>query len=173
MFDQTINETTHWADDIRRGDIVLFRFPIRRAGKGEVPKVRPCLVLEVEDRFGEKRLTLAYGTSAPTAANRGYEIPVTHAEDVRAAGLRRATRFVGGRLLSVSPDHPGFRTNSTIAAPVIGRLTPNRVERMNHVRARLHAEHDIAADRRRRRVRAPMVERRRRKTLATRPTTAA
>jgi hypothetical protein len=52
-------------------------------------------------------------------------------------------------LLSVSPDNAGFRISITIASPVIERLTPNRAERMNHVRARLLAEHDIASDRRR------------------------
>jgi hypothetical protein len=97
MFDQTIDETAHWPDDIQPGRIVLFRSLIRRAGKGDVPKVRPGLVLAGEDRLGEKRLTSAYGTSAPTAANRGYEVPVTFAENGRAAGLKRATWFVGGR----------------------------------------------------------------------------
>jgi len=153
---------------------VLFRFPIRFAGEGDERKVRPCLILEVEEWLGEKRLTLAYGSSAPTAANRGYEIPVTHAEDIRAAGLKRASRFVGARLLSVSPGNSGFSLGAKSKSPVIGRLTPDRLERMNHVRARLHAEHDIAAERRRKRQStAPTVERRRRKKLAQHPNTAA
>ena len=69
MFDQTEVETGHWADEIRRGDVVLFRFPIRHAGECESPKVRPCLVLEVEEWVGGIRLTLAYGTSVPDSSN--------------------------------------------------------------------------------------------------------
>ena len=105
---------------------------------------------------------LAYGTSASTPANRGYEIAITHVADLQAAGLTRATRFVGARLLSVSRDHTGFDVGGT-EPPVIGRLPENRIERMNWVRARIHAERDIAADRRAegRKV-GPVVEPRRR-----------
>ena len=166
MFDQTEDETGHWADEIQRGNVVLFRFPIRRAGEGEGPKVRPCLVLEVEELSG--------GTSVPESKNRGYEIPVTHVEDIRAAGLKRATRFIGARLISVAPENAGFDVGGPISSPVIGRLSPNRMERLDWVRARLHAEHDIATERRRRRFgRGPTVERRRRKILVHSPSSAA
>lgn len=50
MFDQLTKATAHWADHVRPGDIVLFKFPVpfpqTRDGK---PGVRPCLVLEVDD----------------------------------------------------------------------------------------------------------------------------
>ena len=162
MFDQMTHEAAYWADDVQRGDIVLFKFPVRHPGLGDEPKVRPCLVLEVEMHGDHKRLVLAYGTSAATPANRGYEIAITHVSDLQAAGLKRATRFVGARLLSVSPDHTGFDVGGT-EPPIIGRLPANRIERMNWVRARIHAERDIAADRRaeRRKV-GPVVEPRRR-----------
>ena len=174
MFDQTEVETGHWADEIRRGDVVLFRFPIRHAGECESPKVRPCLVLEVEEWVGGKRLTLAYGASVPDSSNRGYEIPVSFPDDIRAAGLKRGTRFIGARLISVAPGNAGFDVGGPAASPVIGRLSPNRMERLDWVRARLHAEHDIATERRRRRVRrGPTVERRRRKILVYSPSSAA
>ena len=174
MFDQTIQETAHWAVSVQPGDVVLFKFPVRQAGDGDSPKIRPCLVLEVHNHFGQTRLTLAFGTSVPESKNRGYEIPVTHPDDVRAAGLKRATRFVGARLISVAPTNPGFEVGGTTGSPIIGRLPANRLDRMNDVRARLHAEHDLAAERRRRRHReAPTVERRRRKILAHQPSSAA
>ncbi|MGI3167130.1 hypothetical protein [Pseudooceanicola sp. 200-1SW] len=173
MLDQntpdTTEETADWAKTVQRGDIVLFKFPIRLAGEGDKPKVRPCLVLEVDGDGGERRIVLAYGTSASTPANRGYEIAITHVADLRAAGLNRATRLVGARLLSVSPKHSGFNVGGA-GSPVVGRLTGNRLERMQRVRARLHAEHDIAAERRSECGRKPVtVEyRARRKTLKAR-----
>ena len=125
MFDQMTQyptqETADWADNVQRGDIVLFRFPIRM-GDDEAPKIRPCLVLEVEEHGGRKRLTLAYGTSAATPANRGYEIAVTHVDDCHAAGLTRATRFVGARLVNVSPDHLGFDVGGTLPPVIAGRM---------------------------------------------------
>lgn len=161
MFDQLTNAAAHWADHVRPGDVVLFRFPVpfpqTRDGK---PGIRPCLVVEVDDHGEERRLVLAYSTTATTRSNGGYDIAVTHVADLQTAGLRRATRFIGTRLLSVSPNHSGFDVGGA-GAPVVGHLTGSRFERMQAVRARLHAEHDIAAERRRERSEAPVtVERR-------------
>ncbi|MEC7795580.1 MAG: hypothetical protein VX791_18940 [Pseudomonadota bacterium] len=161
MFDQLAKAAAHWADHVRPGDVVLFKFPVSfpqtRDGK---PGVRPCLVVEVDDLGEERRLVLAYSTTATTRSNSGYDIAVTHVADLQTAGLRRATRFIGTRLLSVSPSHPGFDVGGS-GAPVVGHLTGSRLERMQAVRARLHVEHDIAADRRRERSEAPVtVERR-------------
>ena len=143
---------TLWADEIRRGYVVVFRVPIRRAGEGESPKLRPCVVLDVAAWVGGKGLTLAYGASLPDRQNRGSEIPVTYPDDIRAAGLRRATRFIGARLISVAPGNAGFDVGGPAASPVIGRLSPNRMQRLDRVRVGLHAENDIATERRRRRV---------------------
>jgi hypothetical protein len=161
MFDQLSKATAHWADHVRPGDVVLFRFPVPfpQTRDGE-PSIRPCLVVEIDDLGEERRLVLAYSTTATTRSNGGYEIAVTHVADLQTAGLRRATRFIGTRLLSVSPSHTGFDVGGS-GAPVVGRLIGSRLERMQWVRARLHAEHDIAADRRRERSEAPVtVERR-------------
>ncbi|QIE54176.1 hypothetical protein G5B40_01175 [Pikeienuella piscinae] len=48
----------------------------------------------------------------------------------------------------VSLDHPGIVLWAATGAPVMGRLSGDAVERMNSVRARIHAEADIAAERR-------------------------
>lgn len=161
MFDQLTKKSAHWADHVRPGDVVLFKFPVAfpktRDGK---PGIRPCLVVEVDDHGEERRFVLAYSTTATTASNGGYDIAITHVADLQTAGLRRATRFICTRLLSVSPNHTGFDVGGS-GAPVVGHLTGSRLERMQWVRARLHAEHDIAADRRRERSTAPVtVERR-------------
>lgn len=134
MFDQLTKAAVHWADHVRPGDVVLFKFPVAfpqtRDGK---PGVRPCLVVEVNDLGEERRFVLAYSTTATTRSNGGYDIAVTHVADLQTAGLRRATRFVGTRLLSVSPNHVGFDVGGS-GAPVVGRLTGSRLERMQWVR---------------------------------------
>lgn len=103
---------------------------------------------------------LAYGTSADTSANRGYEVRLTETE-ARAAGLHRATRFVGARRMLVALDHCGFVICAAKGAPTIGRLTGDAFERLNAVRGRIHAEADMAADQRTRRRRARRTRHRR------------
>lgn len=137
-----------WQATLGCGAIVLFRFPVRLPGDGDMPKTRPCLVLEVLERGGRRFALLAYGTSAATAANHGYEVTVGTAEAVAEAGLDRYTRFVGARPLLVSLDHPDFRPAAPDGSPVIGRLGPVAERRMHAVRAHIHAERDIAANRR-------------------------
>ncbi|WP_340108451.1 hypothetical protein [Pikeienuella sp. HZG-20] len=137
-----------WRETLTWGDIISFRFPVE--GSDESPKKRPCLVLDIA-RLGERRYAmLAYGTSAYTKANHGYEIRLSKAEAL-ASGLRRSTRFVGARRLLVSLDHPGIVFWAATGAPVMGRLSGDAFERMNRVRARIQAEADIAADHRSRR----------------------
>jgi len=147
-----------WREALTWGDIISFRFPIE--GAGALPKKRPCLVLDVH-RLGDSRYALlAYGTSADTQANRGYEVRLTEPE-ARAAGLHRPTRFVGARRMLVAVDHPDIIISAATDTPLIGRLTGAAFERMNAVRARIHAEADIAADRRSERRRTRQGRRRR------------
>ncbi|SEJ52120.1 hypothetical protein SAMN05421762_1184 [Pseudooceanicola nitratireducens] len=163
MFDHKTEETAHWADDIQRGDIVLFRFPVRNSQAADgLPVARPCLVMEVDGEGENQRLVLAYGTSRIAATNTGYDIAVKGVE-LRAAGMTRPTRFIGARLLSVSPNHSGLMTGD-LGTPLVGRLTGKSLDRMHWVRGRLHAEHDIAAERRRENTpRTVMVEHRARR----------
>lgn len=145
MFDQP--QQSDWQDDIAIGDIVLFRFPIRKPD-GEAPKRRPCVVLEVLCLGGWTFVCLAYGTSSSGNANRGRELIVKQPEGLAAAGLNRPTRFIGARNIFVSVNHAGFKADGN-DDPRIGRLEAGMMERLHEIRARLHAHADIAAEHRR------------------------
>lgn len=93
-----------WAASARPGDIVMFRFPLGEGGESEKP--RPCLIVARSIKAGIPRLTLAYGTSAPTNANQGLDLRLDAPADWQPAGLRRATRFVLMRRITVGTvDH--------------------------------------------------------------------
>lgn len=132
---QTSTAAAEWQQTLSRGDVVLFRFPLTDDGN---PKVRPCLVLDIARLSGLTMIKLAYGTTAATPANRGYEIHVKRRPSIASAGLRRPTRFVGARTVLVRPGNSGFVTID--GSPVIGRLDEPLIERMNDVRTRLAAE---------------------------------
>lgn len=137
-----------WQHGLQRGDIVLFRFPIAEQGDA-TPKLRPCLVLEAGAFKNSRLVTLAYGTSARTPANRGYSVIVKRAAAMTAAGLTKPTRLVGARRITVSVDNPGFEPHRNSATPHIGRLDGPLLDRMDKIRARICAEADIAAENRR------------------------
>ncbi len=61
-----------WRETLSWGDIISFRFPVE--GSDQPPKKRPCLVLAIARLRGSSFALLAYGTSANTRANRGYEV---------------------------------------------------------------------------------------------------
>ncbi|WP_420325823.1 hypothetical protein [Mameliella sp.] len=156
-----------WSDSIRVGDIVAFRFPHETDGD-ELPKVRPTLVLEVDVICGKRHVTLAYGTTSPRRCRgEAYTIDVYGAEEIAEASLRRPTRFYGARRLRVSCDNSWFGLGRDRGTPKIGRLSGESLERLLAVRARIHAERDIRADRTRQRrtlrrgLRPVTVERRR------------
>lgn len=119
-------------------------------GQFAAHKRRPCLVLDVFELNGTKFVELAYGTSARTKANTGYEVRVGHTASCHAAGLDRPSRFVCSRRVIVSINHPGFEGGEECGT-LIGRLDAPLVDRMNDVRARLQAEADIKAEARRER----------------------
>lgn len=166
MFDHTFHGAADWADHVQPGDVLLFRFPVRYPQTIDgLPRTRPCLVLEVDGENASRKLVLAYGTTATSVSHSGYDIRVTRLSDIRNAGLKRPTRFIGARLLSVSPNHEGFHIGMT-GTPVTGRLEEAPWERMQWVRARLHAEHDIAVEHQRERSSTPVaVEHRMRRTM--------
>ena len=133
-----------WYFRIQPGDVVSFRFPVAEGdGAKEAPKARPCLVLEIEELCIHRSATLAYGTTSRSPANRGYEIPVLNAADHAAAGLHEPTRFVGARRISVSLRSQGFVCRLSTGSPLIGRLPDRPMARLQSVRARLQAEHDM------------------------------
>lgn len=147
-----------WKAGLKRGDIVAYRFPVRDGTEG-APKARPCLVLEVESVGGIRLVTLAYGTTAPRGSDRRYEIRVDREGEPEASGLNRSTRFQGAIRLTVSTESGGFVLRPAIRSPVIGRLIPRRIATMNAVRGRLHADADIASERRAERRRELMQDR--------------
>ena len=147
-----------WTANLRIGQILRFRFPVKENGDTEKSKARPCLVLNLRHGLGKRYVELAYGTSAYTKSNKGYEVRVSQLEEALAAGLMKPTRFIGARRLIVALDNPGFVTGSC-GTPVIGQLTDALLERTNAVRARLQADADIAAsvrEERKREVRASL-----------------
>ena len=135
-----------WQQTVAVGDILAFRFPVSEGG--EPPKLRPCVVLDVDQILGERFVLLAYGTSATTNANTGYEVRISRQAALQACGLERTTRFVGARRRRVSLSHAGFEATGGNFTPWIGRLSGAELDRLNDVRARICAEQDIAADRR-------------------------
>lgn len=130
---------------LQRGDVVLFRFPLAEEDdEPGAPKRRPCLVLDNLSRREERFVEIAYGTSADTRANRGYEVIVKQPAARETAGLSKPTRFVCARRIIVHVNHRGF-DGRTKGPQIIGRLDEALLERMNAVRARIQAEADIAA----------------------------
>ena len=138
-----VAQAANWKAGIKIGQIILFRFPVRENGNEEQPKLRPCLVLNTRRMLGKVFVELAYGTSAQTTANKGYEVRILRDADANAVGLSRPTRFIGARRVMVSLDNPGFDVN-LFDSPVVGQLTGELFERLNAVRARLQAEADMA-----------------------------
>ncbi|KAF0674372.1 hypothetical protein [Profundibacterium mesophilum] len=140
--------TAAWQDHLSYGDIVSFRFPLAEEGHTGRPKARPCLILDLEEHGGKRYALLAYGTTSRRRSNVGYEVHVRRRTDYLSAGLNEPTRFVGARRLLVPLSHSGFVICRATGAPVLGRLDGNPFDAMNAVRGRIHAERDIAADRR-------------------------
>jgi hypothetical protein len=130
---------------LQRGDVVLFRFPLNdENAEPGVPKRRPCLVLNTLNNGDDRFVEIAYGTSADTRANRGYEVIVKHPTSREEAGLSKPTRFVGARRIIVHVNHSGFDGEAE-GPEIIGKLDAPLLERLNAVRARIQAEADIVA----------------------------
>ncbi|MDQ1900588.1 hypothetical protein RAH32_09035 [Paracoccus sp. WLY502] len=74
-----------WAAALRPGTVLSFRFPL---GEGEGrAKARPCLVIGVASQDDEApRVTIAYGTSATSHANRGLDLHLPEPNDWQAPG---------------------------------------------------------------------------------------
>lgn len=146
MFDiaQTTPDTADWTAELAVGDIVSYRFPLAEDAATGLPKIRPCLVLEVEGRGRRRQVVLAYGTTSASNANRGYEISLSDHAAIATAGLHRPTRFVCRRRIRVPVTDKGFVACRDLGTAVIGSLEGPARARMQAVRARIHAEHDIA-----------------------------
>lgn len=136
-----------WKARLTSGDVVRFRFPVAETDAPDVSaKCRPCLVLHCFTRGRHPFVELAYGTSLNTSANRGYEIRVNRPGALACAGLDRRTRFICARRIIVTLHHPFFEADTDTGTPVIGRLEPSLLTRMQSLRARIQAEADMAAE---------------------------
>lgn len=132
------------AASIRPGTVVAFRFPL---GEGEGrAKTRPCLVIATSSRNGTPRVTIAYGTSAASRANRGLDLDLSEPDDWRAAGLRRPSRFVLARRVTVPLTDPGFDSRRS-GSPAIGFLPPSAMLALRRMIRSIG--HRVAEDRRR------------------------
>jgi len=140
--------TDAWRDHLAYGDIVVFRFPHTEGEDAVGVKARPCLVLDIVTLGDDRYALLAYGTTSQGNANTGDEIFIRKPEVYGAVGLTEPTRFVGARRVLVRLTHRGFVQHSGTESPVVGQLTGAELDRLNVVRARIHALRDIAADRR-------------------------
>ncbi|HDZ82306.1 MAG TPA: hypothetical protein ENH56_13860 [Roseobacter sp.] len=135
-----------WTMSLLRGDVVLFRFPVSDDDDSlDVPKRRPCLVLDTFQQGQDRFVELAYGTSSKGRANRGYEVIVRQPQSQATAGLTKPTRFVCARRVTVHIRNAGFGHTEEATSPVIGRLDEALTERMNALHARFQAEAAIAA----------------------------
>lgn len=121
-----------WKSTLCAGDIVAFRFPHERPGE-EPPKVRPTLVLGLRVEDGRRLATLAYGTSSGRRRAPHLLVPVTAAEELACASLRRPTVFDAARRLRVPLDDPGFEAHPVLNTTVIGRLTGAAAARLTLV----------------------------------------
>ncbi|WP_109311361.1 hypothetical protein [Ruegeria sp. AU67] len=95
-----------WQDALHTGDVVAFRFPHETDGPN-LPKVRPALVLDVEETDVGRFASLAYGTSNPRSRKAAYCVDVRSEKDRATAALHLPTRFDASRRILVSLDHPG------------------------------------------------------------------
>ncbi len=139
-----------WAETLRVGDVLAFRFPHAEGGEA-CPKVRPCLVVEIEEIAGVPYAMLAYGTASHGRADTGYAIHA-RGEALRAvAGLHKPTAFLAARRILVPLAHRDFDLCAERRTPVLGHLSGPALARLHAVRARIQAEADIAADRRQQR----------------------
>lgn len=139
------------ADALRPGTILSFPFPLG-TGTGRV-KTRPCLVIaRTAGADGAPRVTIAYGTSADTAANRGLDLDLADPAEWQAAGLHRPTRFVLSRRVTVPLTDAGLAGRRP-GAPVIGTLPAPAAVILHRLTRALGAA--LTEDRRRGAVRAP------------------
>lgn len=107
----------------RPGTVVLFPFP--QSEKDVSGKARPCLVIATSATPAGHRIVLAYGTTAPTDANRGFDLSLDAQADWQAAGLHRPIRFVLARRITVLSTDPRLN-GETNGTRVLGTLPRDR-----------------------------------------------
>ncbi|MBK1637176.1 hypothetical protein [Rhodovulum adriaticum] len=151
MLDQTRSRppAPDWSAALSHGTVLSCRFPLSPdAPKRDAPP-RPCLVLDIETLGGRRFAVIAPGLPRPDTRQRGLAIDIADGAELVRAGLWRPIRFLADKRLLISVGNTRVFPARDTTGPVRGRLSGASFERMNAVRARLHAERDIAAERRR------------------------
>lgn len=120
-----------WAENLHPGAIVLFRFPERHDDLGG--KKRPCLVLATRSQPNGLHVSLAYGTSVDSHANRGFDISIDP-DDCEAVGTRRATRFVLARRITVAVTDPRFDTGGS-DNPIVGEVLDDHMRQLGPLKS--------------------------------------
>ncbi len=122
-----------WRDALAPGDLVAFVFPSSEC-EAALEKRRPCLVLEVHRSGGVAEAVVAYGTGAAASRRTARdELPVSLAEDLHHANLRKPTRFLVRRTVRVPLSDARF-VESAAGDAVIGRLPPALLDRLDRIR---------------------------------------
>lgn len=117
-------------------DIVSCWFPERLAPREPGQKLRPGLVTAIlqNQRTGERRVRVAYGTTVLKFPTRGHlDLYIQNAADLAFFGLGRATRFDMDFLATLpwSPEFFGCWTGNS--SPVISRLTEDYIKQYAYV----------------------------------------
>ncbi|SDG77332.1 hypothetical protein [Alloyangia pacifica] len=144
-----------WQRNIAAGDVVAFRFP-SGAGTPALTKVRPSLVLSVENLAEMRSVTLAFGSSQrPKKPRRDHVIAVRGEAALGAASLHAPTYFDASRRITVSIHHAGFDVSDRAETAILGRLTGWSLAEMTRIRQRLAVERDMTRERLRSRCKTP------------------
>lgn len=157
QFAEQITPVVPWTDTVSRGDVLW----INPTGPGTTQAPLPCLVLEVEAAPRGKRLLVAPGVAGRADRTQPYEIALRTERECQAAGVPGPTRFLGAARIFLRTTSASIHIPRGAVSPNTGRLTSVVVGRMNRVRARIHSELDIAADRAARKAKERADDRRR------------
>lgn len=143
-----------WAAALSVGAIASFRWPARGQGRGgRRSPPSPCLVVDTETLGDVPVVVLAQGVPAVGRAARGTDLYATTEDLKNVDGLPAPHVFLVSRRLMVTAGSGGFVVDPDRGSPGLGRLQGRALRRLHALRARFHAEHDIAAEQRRERQR--------------------
>lgn len=137
----TLQPASDWRASIAIGDIICW--PL---GTGAERGDGIALVVDIETIGGWRVLTVAPGIDDVAQPVRAGTLRIVRLDEVRNAGLAKPVRFELGRRVSLAPQHPGLSVDA--GSPVVGHLCEQALTRLHAERARIHALHDIAAERR-------------------------
>lgn len=126
------------------GDIVLVPVPPRHGGRGRAAPT-PCLVIDVTDEGGERRVLVAPGAPATGRPAKRGDVYAASADLGGAAGLDRPHVFEVSRPLPISLGRVGIGTDARTTPEVLGRLGGRGRGRLEALRRRARGQVRSAA----------------------------